>query len=76
MYNPPTQYGRRQNITYPRGRLLHYLVLGLKFSGFHDTKTSVNKRLLCHAMSRFEVLRAGLSRPHCPSVNHYGCKIT
>jgi len=27
-------------------------------------------------MSRFEVLRAGLSRPHCPSVNHYGCKIT
>ena len=50
MYNPPTQYGRRLNITYPRGRLLHYLVLGLKFSGFHDTKTSVNKRLYMYSL--------------------------
>ena len=48
MYNPPAQYGRGLNITYPRGHLLHSLVSGLKFSGFHDTKTSVNKRLLCN----------------------------
>ena len=47
-----------------------------EFSGFQCAKTSVNKRLLCLVMSRFEVLRAGFSRPHCPSVNHYGCKGT
>ncbi len=52
MYDTPYQ---RENI-HIRGHLLHDLVSGLKFSGFHDTKTSVNKRLiLCHAMFRLGV---------------------
>ncbi len=30
MYNPPTLYRAQTSITYPRGRLLHYLVSGLE----------------------------------------------
>ena len=41
MHNTPYQ---RENI-HIRGHLLHYLALGLKFSGFQCAKTSVNKRL-------------------------------
>ncbi len=48
MFNPPTHYGRRLNITYPRGRLLHFLFWVCEFSGFQIAKTSVNKRLLCN----------------------------
>ncbi len=47
MSNPPALLGRGLNTTYPRGRLLHYLALGLRnFAGFQVSKTSVNKRLL------------------------------
>ena len=48
MFNPPTHYGRRLNITYPRGRLLHFLFWVCEFSGFQIAKTSINKRLLCN----------------------------
>ena len=74
MYNPPAQYGRGLNITYPRGHLLHYLVSGLKFSGFHDTKTSVNKRLLCHAKGLITHIWSMLHRTRMGGLHLCGCK--
>ena len=47
MLNPPPYEGRERILTYPRGRLLHYLALGFRIlQDSNGTKTSVNKRLL------------------------------
>ena len=49
MLNPPAQFGRRLIYNISTRTLIALSCFGLvKFSGSRDTKTSVNKRLLCH----------------------------
>ena len=46
MLNPPALEGRGRILTYPRERLLHFLVLGEEIYQISKiAKTSVNKRL-------------------------------
>ena len=52
------------------------LFRGLKFGRFRNTKTSVNKRLICLVMPIRGGNERNLSRPLIPSVKHHGGKST
>ena len=48
----------------------------MKFSGFHDAKTSANKRFIICLQWLLQRIIAEHTRPHTLSVSHYDCKGT